>query len=117
MKHVQTFEGYGASMIANVQMRSGQYIVMGLTGGEITRRSTVSGEMLVGFSTDMIVTQRNNELITFSPTFNQIARHTLAQGDTVRAIVGPNILIYRSSGNFLITYDRNFRELQKQTAY
>jgi hypothetical protein len=117
MKHVQTFEGYGTAAIANVQMRGGQYIVMGITGGEITRRSAVGGEMLVGFSTDMIVIQRGPDLFTYTPNFNQISRRTLAAGDAVRAVVGPNILIYRPSGNYLITYDRNFRELQKQTAY
>jgi hypothetical protein len=117
MKHVHTFEGYGTAAIANVQTRGGQYIVMGITGGEITRRSAVGGEMLVGFSTDMIVIQRGLDIFTYTPTFNQIARRTLAQGDAVRAVVGPNILIYRASGNFIVTYDRNFRELQKYTSF
>jgi hypothetical protein len=117
MKHIQTFEGFAPAAIANVQMRGGSYIVFGITGGEITRKSAAGGEMLVGFSADMIVIQRGMNLYTYSPEFRQIDSHTLAAGDAVRAVVGPNMIIYRPSGNFVITYDKNFRELLRQTQY
>ena len=117
MKHIQTFEGFGTSVIANVQTRSGSYIVMGISGGEITRKSVMGGEMLVGFSTDMIVIQRGMMIYSYSPEFRQIGVHTLTSGDAVRAVVGPNIIIYRPIGNYVITYDKNFRELLRQTQY
>lgn len=116
MKHIQTFENYGNSAISNIQVNSGQYIVTFISGG-ISRKSVASGEMLIGFSTDMIVLQRGNEIITFSPDFNQIARLTLGKGDAVRGVIGPNILFYKESVNNLITYDKNFRELSRQTPY
>ena len=102
--------------ITSVEERSGTYIVRGIHG-EITRRSAVRGDVLIGFSNNIIVVQRNQDLFTFTANFNQIARHSLAKEDVVRAVVGDNILVYRPIGNFLTTYDSNFREIEKHTSY
>lgn len=102
--------------ITSVEERNGTYIVRGING-EITRRSFAPGDILIGFSNNIIVVQRNTTLSTFTPNFNQIATHTLADQDVVRAVVGDNILVYRPSGNFLTTYDSNFREIEKHTSY
>jgi hypothetical protein len=111
MEYIPTFESYSGPMIASVMTNAGEYIVTGLGGRQITRRSIPYGEILVGFSTDLIVTKRNSELITFTPDFNRINSMTLASGDEVRGIVGPNILVYRKGDNTLITYDKNFRRI------
>lgn len=111
MEYLPTFENYSGPMIASVEMRSGEYIVTGIGGRMITRKSALSGEILVGFSTDIIVTKRGNELITFTPELNRINAMTLGSTDEVRGVIGPNILIYRKVDNTLITFDRNFRRI------
>jgi len=115
MEYIPTFENYSGAMIASVTTRSGEYIVTGLGGRSITRRSIPYGEILVGFSTDIIVTKRGNELITFTPEFNRINAMTLGSSDEVRGVIGPNILVYRKTDNSLITFDRNFRRITSYT--
>ena len=115
MEYIPTFESYSGPMIASVMTSGSEYIVTGLGGRQITRRSIPYGEILVGFSTDLIVTKRQTEIISFTPDFNRINSMTLASSDEIRGIVGPNILVYRKSDNTLITYDKNFRRITSYT--
>ncbi len=117
MEFLPTFENYSGPMIATVETRSGEFIVTGLSGRSIIRRSIAYGEILVGFSTDLIVTKRGNEIFTFTPEFRQISRFTLGSTDEVRGVIGPNILIFRKTDNSLITFDRNFKRLASYSTF
>lgn len=111
MKHLHTFESYSGSLIASVEVRSGDYVITGLNNRLIMRRPIASGETLVGFSSDIVVTRRGNDLITFTPELNRISAMTLGINDVARGVIGPNILVYKDSIKSLVTYDKNFRTI------
>ena len=111
MEYLPTFENYSNAIIATVMTNGNDFIVTGLGGKQISRRSISYGEILLGFSTDVIVTKRGDQIFSFTPEFNRISAMTLSSGTEFRGVIGPNILVFNKSANMLITYDVNFRRL------
>jgi len=103
-----------ATMIANIEMNNGQLVIMDLSNHIITRKTLISGETLVGFSTDLIVTLKQSQVISYTSECREISRMNVFPGDAVRGVIGPNILIYRVKGNYLGTYNRNFNEITRR---
>ena len=113
---MKTFESYSVPLIANIETRGGQLIVMSLDNREIMRKTLLGGETLMGFSSDVIVIARQGYISSYTAEFKMIATMNIYDGDYMRGVIGPNILVYRSRGNYLATYDKNFREITRRYA-
>ncbi len=112
-----TFEAYNTSsaIIAMVSQRGGEFVVTSLANTVITRRY-LSGAMLAGFSTDLIVMIQGKEAVTYTPELNFISRLYLAPNDAVRGVVGPNVLVYRAADKRLTVYDKKFNIVSRFVA-
>lgn len=132
MKHLQSFDDFlnesipadkpkipltkTSPLIANIIPRGSQLYVYDISNRVITQKNLASGEILAGFSTDLLVTANKTSVTSYTPECREISRSNLYPGDIVRGVIGPNILIYRKSSNYLSICNRNFREITRMYA-
>ena len=132
MKHVQTFNDFlnesipadkpkihlakTSPLIAHIVPRGSQLYVYDISNHVIMQKNLSSGEILAGFSTDLLVTVSKTMVTSFTPECKIINTTYLNPGDIVRGVIGPNILIYRKSGNYLSVCNKNFREITRMYA-
>ncbi|MBX7181980.1 MAG: hypothetical protein K1X82_07700 [Bacteroidia bacterium] len=108
--NLATILTYGQNIADISEYSDGRLIVWNSQYSEISHKYTFDGDVLSGFSPEIIVVTSKDNLVTvYDQRFNELSRKYLYDGDRVKNVCGSNIVV-KSKNGLVTIYDIKFSE-------